>query len=41
MAAYRGGKHGLIGFFVGQVMRRTEGKADPEVVQEILQSHLG
>lgn len=40
-AAYRSGKHGLIGFFVGQVMRSTGGKADPEVVQELLRSHLG
>ncbi|MFV2007437.1 MAG: glutamine--tRNA ligase/YqeY domain fusion protein [Longimicrobiales bacterium] len=41
VAAYRSGKHGLIAFFVGQVMRRTDGKADPEVVQELLRSHLG
>jgi len=40
-AAYRSGKHGLIGFFVGQVMRSTGGKADPQVVQELLRSHLG
>ncbi len=40
-AAYRSGKHGLIGFFVGQVMRSTGGKADPEVVQKLLRSHLG
>ena len=38
--AYRGGKHGLMGFFVGQVMHRTDGKADPKVVQELLRTHL-
>ncbi len=28
VAAYRGGKEGLLGFFVGQVMKETQGKAD-------------
>ncbi|GMR11902.1 MAG: hypothetical protein BMS9Abin29_0088 [Gemmatimonadota bacterium] len=41
VASYRSGKHGLIGFFVGQVMRSTDGNADPEVVQELLRAHLG
>jgi aspartyl-tRNA(Asn)/glutamyl-tRNA(Gln) amidotransferase subunit B len=31
---YRGGKEGLLGFFVGQVMKETGGKADPRVVSE-------
>ena len=39
--AYRGGKEGLLGFFVGQVMRETQGKADPQVVNELLRAKLG
>jgi aspartyl-tRNA(Asn)/glutamyl-tRNA(Gln) amidotransferase subunit B len=38
--AYRGGKEGLLGFFVGQVMRETQGKADPKVVNELLRAKL-
>ena len=37
---YRGGKEGLLGFFVGQVMRETQGKADPKVVNELLREKL-
>jgi aspartyl-tRNA(Asn)/glutamyl-tRNA(Gln) amidotransferase subunit B len=40
VAAYRGGKTGLLGFFVGQVMRRTQGKADPQVVNRLLRERL-
>jgi len=36
VAAYRGGKTGLMGFFVGQVMKETGGQANPKVVNEIL-----
>jgi aspartyl-tRNA(Asn)/glutamyl-tRNA(Gln) amidotransferase subunit B len=39
--AYRGGKQGLLGFFVGQVMRRTDGKADAKVVNELVRRRLG
>jgi len=39
-AAYRGGKHGLMGFFVGQVMRSTGGKADGGLVQRLLRERL-
>ncbi len=39
--SYRGGKQGLLGFFVGQVMRETQGKADPKVVNELLREKLG
>ncbi|HSK16862.1 MAG TPA: Asp-tRNA(Asn)/Glu-tRNA(Gln) amidotransferase subunit GatB [Gaiellaceae bacterium] len=39
--AYRGGKEGLLGFFVGQVMKETQGKADPRVVNERLREKLG
>jgi aspartyl-tRNA(Asn)/glutamyl-tRNA(Gln) amidotransferase subunit B len=38
--AYRGGKDGLLGFFVGQVMKETQGKADPRVVNERLREKL-
>ena len=38
--AYRGGKEGLLGFFVGQVMKETQGKADPRVVNELLRAKL-
>jgi aspartyl-tRNA(Asn)/glutamyl-tRNA(Gln) amidotransferase subunit B len=38
--AYRGGKEGLLGFFVGQVMKESQGKADPRVVNELLREKL-
>jgi Asp-tRNA(Asn)/Glu-tRNA(Gln) amidotransferase B subunit len=38
--AYRGGKEGLLGFFVGQVMKETQGKADPRVVNERVRDKL-
>jgi aspartyl-tRNA(Asn)/glutamyl-tRNA(Gln) amidotransferase subunit B len=38
---YRGGKHGLVGFFVGQVMKETGGRADPRVVNERVREKLG
>jgi aspartyl-tRNA(Asn)/glutamyl-tRNA(Gln) amidotransferase subunit B len=38
--AYRGGKEGLLGFFVGQVMKETQGRADPKVVNELLRQKL-
>lgn len=41
VAAYKSGKTGLIGFFVGQVMRETSGKADPKLVQQLLLERLG
>ena len=37
---YRGGKEGLLGFFVGQVMKETGGKADPRVVSERVRAKL-
>ena len=37
---YRGGKEGLLGFFVGQVMKETGGKADPRVVSERVREKL-
>src|SRR3954468_22795948 len=41
VASYRGGKQGLLGYFVGQVMKETQGKADPKVVNELLRTKLG
>lgn len=37
---YRGGKDKLFGFFVGQVMKATQGKANPAIVNQILKSKL-
>ncbi len=39
-AAYRAGRTKLLGFFVGQVMKATGGKANPKVVNEILRARL-
>ena len=38
--AYKGGKDKLFGFFVGQVMKETQGKANPQSVNEILKKLL-
>jgi aspartyl-tRNA(Asn)/glutamyl-tRNA(Gln) amidotransferase subunit B len=38
--AYRGGKQGLLGFFVGQVMKETGGKANPRVVSALVKAKL-
>ena len=38
--AYKGGKDRLFGFFVGQVMKETQGKANPQGVNEILNKLL-
>jgi aspartyl-tRNA(Asn)/glutamyl-tRNA(Gln) amidotransferase subunit B len=40
VATYRGGKEGVLGFFVGQVMKETQGKADPKVVNQLLRRKL-
>jgi aspartyl-tRNA(Asn)/glutamyl-tRNA(Gln) amidotransferase subunit B len=37
---YRSGKEGLLGFFVGQVMKETEGRANPKLVNELLREKL-
>lgn len=37
LARYRGGEEKLFGFFMGQVMRATKGKADPNAARERLQ----
>jgi aspartyl-tRNA(Asn)/glutamyl-tRNA(Gln) amidotransferase subunit B len=37
---YRGGKDGLLGFFVGQVMKETRGQADARAVNELVRAKL-
>jgi aspartyl-tRNA(Asn)/glutamyl-tRNA(Gln) amidotransferase subunit B len=37
---YRGGKTGSFGFFVGQVMKATSGRANPQTVNELLRKKL-
>ncbi len=37
---YRSGKDKLFGFFVGQIMRETQGKANPKIVNDILKEEL-
>ena len=41
LAAYRTGKDKLFGFFVGQVMKATSGKANPARLNELLKRKLG
>ena len=40
VARYRAGETKLMAFFVGQVMKRSKGKADPKAVQPVLQEKL-
>ncbi|MEM9558221.1 MAG: glutamine--tRNA ligase/YqeY domain fusion protein [Acidobacteriota bacterium] len=40
VAAYRGGKTALFGFFIGQVMQQTGGTADPQMVRRLLTERL-
>ena len=37
---YRAGKEGLLGFFVGQVMKASQGRANPKIVNELLRAKL-
>jgi aspartyl-tRNA(Asn)/glutamyl-tRNA(Gln) amidotransferase subunit B len=39
-AEYRAGKEKLLAFFVGQIMKQTKGKADPELTNELIKKHL-
>ena len=41
VAAYKSGKDKLFGFFVGQIMQQSKGKANPEQVNKILKDRLG
>ena len=38
--AFKNGKTKLLGFFVGQLMRRTKGKADPKLANKLLAEKL-
>ena len=39
--AYKGGRTNLLGFFVGQVMKETKGRANPKTVNELIKSIIG
>jgi aspartyl-tRNA(Asn)/glutamyl-tRNA(Gln) amidotransferase subunit B len=41
LADYRSGKDKLFGFFIGQVMKATQGKANPERLNQLLKKALG
>ena len=41
LADYKAGKTKLLGFFVGQVMRAMKGKANPEMLNKLLEDRLG
>lgn len=41
VAAYKSGKDKLFGFFVGQAMQKTKGKANPQIINELLKKYLG
>ena len=40
LAKYRGGKTKLKGFFVGQVMKKTQGRADPKMTNQLISKKL-
>jgi aspartyl-tRNA(Asn)/glutamyl-tRNA(Gln) amidotransferase subunit B len=40
LAQYRSGKDKLFGYFVGQVMKATQGKANPQLINELLKKKL-
>ena len=37
---YKGGNEKVLGWFVGQVMKATQGKANPQVVNDMLRKKL-
>lgn len=37
---YKGGKKALVGFFIGQVMKKSQGKANPKQVRELVTTKL-
>lgn len=41
VARYKAGADKLFGFFVGQAMKKTQGKGNPKIIQELLKKHLG
>ena len=40
VAEYQAGKTGLLGFFVGQVMKSTQGQGNPKLINDLLRQHL-
>ena len=40
VAAYKGGKDKLFGFFVGQAMKETKGRANPQLLNKLLKEEL-
>jgi aspartyl-tRNA(Asn)/glutamyl-tRNA(Gln) amidotransferase subunit B len=40
LAQYRAGKTATLGFFVGQVMKATQGKGNPSLIQKLLTEKL-
>jgi aspartyl-tRNA(Asn)/glutamyl-tRNA(Gln) amidotransferase subunit B len=40
VTAYKNGKKGLLGFFMGQLMKKTNSRADPKKANELLTKHL-
>jgi aspartyl-tRNA(Asn)/glutamyl-tRNA(Gln) amidotransferase subunit B len=40
LESYRAGKETLFGFFVGQVLKASKGKANPKIVNERLRAKL-
>ena len=40
VAQYKSGKEKLFGYFVGEVMKASKGKANPQLVNEILKAKL-
>ena len=40
VAAFRNGKKGLLGFFMGEIMKRSKGKADPKQAADLLEVKL-
>src|SRR3546814_21006706 len=41
VAQFKGGNEKILGWFVGQVMKATQGKANPGLVNEVLRKKLG
>ena len=39
-AEYRSGKEKLFGFFVGQMMQKTKGKGNPQLINDLIKKHL-
>jgi aspartyl-tRNA(Asn)/glutamyl-tRNA(Gln) amidotransferase subunit B len=40
VAEYKNGKKGIVGMFMGEVMKRSKGKADPKVANELITKKL-